>query len=302
MDQSEIIEILNRHVFSQEKAALLQSIAKYPDRFVGVFRSTTPRLKLLQNLLQSREIRFGDALEEIITGLIPAMGFEPLVKRFQTENDDLSCDQYFCTPDRTQYYLIEQKVRDDHDSTKKRGQIENFRKKLEYLKTLHGTSLSGIMYFIDPALHKNEGYYRKEIEALQHRLEIPVALYYNGDLFQHLQGHTQTWDLLLNSLQVWRKTAPEQISLDYDANPELAVAEIAQVPGIVWHKLASTDALWENGVLQALFPTGRTLVLLANRFQELGARKINTGRRGTTYGQLAEMLRMRLKQFYSDQL
>jgi hypothetical protein len=158
------------------------------------------------------------------------------------------------------------------------------------------------MYFIDPALHKNEGYYRKEIEALQHRLEIPVALYYNGELFQYLQGHTQTWDLLLNSLQTWRKTAPEQIALDYDANPELAVEEIAQVPGIVWHKLTSTDALWENGVLQVLFPTGRTLVLLVDRFQELGARKINAGRRGTTYSQLAEMLRVRLKQFYSGQI
>lgn len=266
MDQSDIIDILNRHVLNQEKAALLQSIADNPNRFVGVFRPTTPRLKLLQNLLQSREIRFGDALEEIFTGLISAMGFTPLTKRFQTKHDDLSCDQYFCTPDRTKYYLIEQKVRDDHDSTKKRGQIENFRKKLEYLKTLHGTSLSGIMYFIDPALHKNERYYRKEIEALQHTLEIPVALFYDGGLFQHLQGHTETWDLLLNSLQIWRKTAPEQISLDYDTDPELAVEEMAQAPGSVWHKLASTDALWEYGVLQALFATGRTLMLLANRF------------------------------------
>jgi len=75
MDQSKIIEVLNRHVFSQEKAALLQSIAKYPDRFVGVFRSTTPRLKLLQNLLQSREIRFGDALEEIIYWINSCNGF-----------------------------------------------------------------------------------------------------------------------------------------------------------------------------------------------------------------------------------
>jgi hypothetical protein len=227
------------------------------------------------------------------------MGLEPLVKRIQ---DDLSCDQYFCTPDRTKYYLIEQKVRDDHDSTKKRGQIENFRKKLEYLKTLHGPSLSGIMYFIDPALHKNEGYYRKELEILQHSLEIPVTLFYDGELFQYLQGHTETWDLLLKSLQIWRKTAPEQISLDYDAYPERAVEEIVQIPGSVWHKLASTDVPWEYAVLQALFPTGRTLMLLANRFQEMAARNIRTDRRGITYDQLAEMLRARLQQFYSSQL
>ena len=29
------------------------------------------------------------------------------------------------------HYFVEQKVRDDHDSTKKRGQISNFEKKLD---------------------------------------------------------------------------------------------------------------------------------------------------------------------------
>src|SRR5260221_5308343 len=138
MDQNEIIEILNRHVFSQEKVTLLQAIAKYPDRFVGVFRSTTPRLKLLQNLLQSREIRFGDAMEEVITLFLEEMGFINLDKRFLTAEDDtLACDQYFCLDNRSQFYLMEQKVRDDHDSAKKRGQITNFDKKLRHLYTQH---------------------------------------------------------------------------------------------------------------------------------------------------------------------
>src|SRR5260221_349845 len=38
-------EILNRHVFNEAKSRLLKSIADNPDRFVGGFRSTTPRLK-----------------------------------------------------------------------------------------------------------------------------------------------------------------------------------------------------------------------------------------------------------------
>jgi hypothetical protein len=297
MEQGSITEILNRQVFGQEKTALLQAIAKYPDRFVGVFRSTTPRLKLLQNLLQSREIRFGDALEEIIGGLILAMGFEPLAKRLQVENaDSLSCDQYFCNPDHTKYYLIEQKVRDDHDSTKKRGQIENFGRKLQHLRALHGTALSGIMYFIDPALRKNENYYRKELATLQQQLEIPITLYYNGELFQHLQGHTQTWDLLLNTLQLWRKTAPEQITLDYDADSERTVEEIADIPIAIWGKLISNDALWESGVFHILFPKGSALKLITQRFKVLSVTKI--GRSKVSYDQLAHLLQTRLKQFY----
>ena len=75
MNRNEIIAILNRRVFEKEKATSLQAIIDNPDRYDGLFRSTTPHLKLLQNILQSREIRFGDALEEIITELIAAMGF-----------------------------------------------------------------------------------------------------------------------------------------------------------------------------------------------------------------------------------
>jgi hypothetical protein len=299
MDQNDIIEILNRHVFSEEKAALLEAMAKRPDRFVGIFRSTTPRLKLLQNVLQSREIRFGDALEEIISKLILAMGFVGLEKRFHTEDEDnLSCDQYFCIPDQRRYYLIEQKIRDDHDSTKKRGQIENFRKKLLYLKAKHGESLTGIMYFIDPALRKNEGYYEKAIDSLKGELGIPIFLFYNGELFQHLQGNTQVWDLLFNSLQVWRKTVPEQITLNYDLDSTLAVSEIESLPGAIWYKLISTAVLWENGVLQALFPSGETLRLLADRFRAIGAQRISGGRGKITYQQLSGMLQIRLSQFY----
>src|SRR5581483_3709602 len=299
MDQNDIIEILNRHVFSQEKAALLQAMARRPDRFVGIFRSTTPRLKLLQNILQSREIRFGDAMEEIVSKLILAMGFVELEKRFQTDDeDDLSCDQYFCTADQRQYYLIEQKVRDDHDSTKKRGQIENFRKKLLYLKAKHGESLTGIMYFLDPALHKNEGYYKKALVDLKDESGLPIFLFYNGELFQHLQGHMQIWDLLFNSLQVWRKTVPEQITLNYDLDSTLAVSEIEGVPGALWYKLISAETLWVNGVLQALFPSGETLRLLADKFRAAGTQTIKAGRSKITYQQLAEMLQIRLNQFY----
>ena len=78
MESSQIEEILNRHVFDEAKASLLKSIAKNPDRFVGIFRSTTPQLKLLQNLLQSREIRFGDAMEIVSDQLLPV--FAPQFK------------------------------------------------------------------------------------------------------------------------------------------------------------------------------------------------------------------------------
>lgn len=54
-----------------------------------------------------------------------------------------------CFKFNNKVYFIEQKIRDDHDSTKKRGQIENFEKKLNEMISKYGErNLVGISYFI----------------------------------------------------------------------------------------------------------------------------------------------------------
>ena len=310
MDQGKIIEILNRHVFSEDKAVLLQVIADNPERFVGVFRSTTPRLKLMQYLLQSREIRFGDALEEVLSEMLADIGFVNLPKRILASAEDpsleaelvkrerLSCDQYFSSQDRQKFYLLEQKVRDDHDSTKKRGQLLNFGKKLVRLKALHGELLIGIMYFIDPSLSKNERYYEAEIETLQEELGIPIYLFYNGELFQYLQGNTSLWGLLLNSLQAWRQTVPEQIVLNFDADPQKTLVDLAALPVGIWHKLIANDALWAGGVIQILFPSGASLRQLQQVLMQQGLRRYRIGRGTATYAELAYRLEIELIKHY----
>lgn len=57
-------------------------------------------------------------------------------------------------------------MRDDHDSAKKRGQIDNFERKLEAL--IHhygeyGENIQGYFYFIDEGLNKNQNYYKEEL-------------------------------------------------------------------------------------------------------------------------------------------
>jgi hypothetical protein len=291
---------LNRHVFNEDKVALITAIAKNPDRFVGIFRSTTPRLKLIQNLLQSREIRFGDAMEEIITKQLTEMGYIHLDKKLLTSGRvKLACDQHFCARDESRFYLVEHKVRDDHDSSKKEGQIRNFHKKLIHLKSLHGKALVGIMYFIDPLLHKNEGYYRTHLIALQEQLEIPIYLLYNGEFFQFLQGHTQNWEQLLNSLHVWKKTVPEQLNLDYDAQPDKTFSELRGVNSSIWFKIISNDLLWVEGFIKVLFPTGQVLQMLDTDFRQKGGMKLQAGRRRITFLELAALLQLKLGKYYS---
>jgi len=50
-------QILNQNIFESSKVDLLTKIADSPTRYIGLFRPTRPKAKLLQNLLQSHEIR-----------------------------------------------------------------------------------------------------------------------------------------------------------------------------------------------------------------------------------------------------
>ena len=132
MEYIKFKKIFNETIFEKSKVDLLIKVAEYPVRYVGLFRPTKPQAKILQNLLQSHEIRFGDAFEKVIEEYFNLKGCTLLPKRYVLDNDDvLSIDQ--CFKYKNKVYFIEQKVRDDHDSTKKRGQIQNFEKKL-YLR------------------------------------------------------------------------------------------------------------------------------------------------------------------------
>src|SRR4030066_573689 len=96
MDFKTAAEILDRHIFDGDKVTLLRNIADRPERFTGLFRPTKPKAKILQYLLQSHEIRFGDAMEELIKSVINDLGYTNLSPRTQgTEGDHLSIDQYF---------------------------------------------------------------------------------------------------------------------------------------------------------------------------------------------------------------
>jgi hypothetical protein len=109
MDNNEILDILNEGVFLKEKAYLLEKVSEQPERFVGKFRSTTPELKLMQYVLQSREIRFGDALEKIVRKFIASMDFTNLSTKLNDEEskkkERLELDQFFQSNATGTYYL-----------------------------------------------------------------------------------------------------------------------------------------------------------------------------------------------------
>ena len=249
MNYNKFCRILNKHIFEGEKKELLRKLADRPERFVGLFRPTKPGAKILQHLLQSHEIRFGDAMEELISEFLKDWGFEVLPRIIIPDPTNprkkLDIDQYFT--DGETYYFIEQKVRDDHDSTKKRGQISNFETKLEYLYRKHGQNLIGIMYFIDPDLVKNKNYYIEELNKMADTYGVELYLLYGKELFEFF-NKLNVWNDLLSWLTHWKDSLPELPEINFDREPQDSFNEIKDLEIRFWRKILENEKLWEEGI------------------------------------------------------
>jgi len=287
MDYSKFCEILNKHIFEGEKRELLKKVADRPERFIGLFRPSKPGTKILQHLLQSHEIRFGDALEELIEEILKDLGYSILPKSITTGNgEQLSLDQFFTNGKN--YYFIEQKIRDDHDSTKKRGQIANFEAKLEELFKTYKNKLIGIMYFIDPDLVKNKNFYISELNRLNEYYKVPLYLFYGKELFEFLKS-PEYWERLLDWLTLWKESLPEIPEINFDTDPQDSFEEIKDLEIRYWRKLLENKKLWEEGIIKAIFRSGETLRLILNYF---------TTQVSAPYQKLSKLLKERLEEYY----
>jgi len=264
MEYNKFKQIFNTTIFEKSKPDLLEKVAKYPERYVGLFRPSRPRAKIIQNLLQSHEIRFGDAFETLIEEYLREVGFTILDNKFYDANRDrLEVDQIFSN--NHGLHFVEQKIRDDHDSTKKRGQIDNFEKKLEVIIEIYSNkTIFGYFYFIDDSFNKNKNFYEAEIYKLSQDYGLTLKLVYGRELFDEI-GMKHTWDEILSHLKHWKKEIPELPEINFDTDPNQSFNEIKNIPTSIYRKLLANPNL--DDLLYVLFPEQETLQLLYEHFQ-----------------------------------
>jgi hypothetical protein len=231
----------------------------------------------------------GDALEEIITKIIQSLGYEILNPALTSE---LKLDIYFT--DNVRYYFVEQKIRDDHDSTKKRGQIENFQRKLEHLYNLHGGNIVGIMFFIDPDFSKNKPFYQSVISQLMHLYNTEIYLFYGKEFFDYLKC-PECWKKMVEYLTKWKNTLSDLPEVNFDKEPLRTFEEIKGVDIKIWEKILNKNELWEEGIIKAIFKTGETLKLLLEYFH---AQSTLPNKRASRYKMLAKKLESRMIKYY----
>lgn len=255
------IEVLNQKIkFGLELyIELLQTIIKNPQRYCGIFRVSNAKTKLIQNVTQSQEIKFGDFLEDIVTEYIGILGYENKEKNLGEDADGnvLNADQVFVSGGTV--YFVEQKVRDDHDSTKKRGQFANFTKKIRRVKELYPDKhLVAIMWFCDDGLRKNRRYYQGEMENASFD-NTELHLYYGAGFLHSIQGGTEVWDEIVSYLTRYRM---EHVNYsltipDFGTSQDIYDALVA-LPSAEWRKLVSDDPTYCS-LREELFSNGNNI-------------------------------------------
>lgn len=257
---------LNSKLFEDSYSDLLRKIAENPERYIGIFRPTKPKTKLIQNITQSHEIRFGDALEFIFERYFEASGFQLHTKRFRTLDDtELSIDQLFSNGNVL--YMIEQKVRDDHDSTKKVGQFDNFENKYFALSQLYPNyEIRPYMWFIDDSLEKNRRYYLNRMQSMSNDYGCQPELFYGEQLFSQVDDfNIEIWRETLDYLEQWKATLPDMPEINFDNNAKVVFEEVKDLPPIIYRKLLNNLEV-RRQIFPIIFPNNTVLGMLCDYF------------------------------------
>lgn len=263
MTYQEFSNGLNSRIFGEDlNYEILLTVLNNPQRYIGLFRITNAKTKLIQNITQSCEIKFGDFIEEVLTAYISEMGYLNLDKHigYDDEGNPLNADQCFIKDNIV--YLIEQKVRDDHDSTKKRGQYSNFIKKIKVLKKkFPDNKIIVCMWFSDESLIKNKKFYLEQISNNTDN-QINIYLFYGKELFEKLFDRIDIWNEFIEYLKQNKTERSSKILSvpDFDTSYKMkyALNKVKKRHPNLIKKLLSDDPNFVE-LRKEFFPTGKNL-------------------------------------------
>lgn len=294
IDCDYIKSFFTKIVLGSDKADLFIKIAENPERFTGLLRPSKPYSKVLQFLLQSHEIKFGNALEHVIEYMFKSVGFSVETnKKYRFQSEELSVDLILIK--ENSYYIVEMKVRDDHDSSKKRGQMENLKKKVEAFIKHEKVIPYCILYFVDSTFRKNRNYYIQELESFRQLYNTETFLFYGEEIFKHF-GCGEVWESFMKCLKEWKEGLPDIPLINYDDNLQESAEILSKIPLYYWDKIVKNDELWEKGgVINSIFKNGETFSILIDVFK-----KDERGPLHKAYKILSEKLEKRVKNLYKE--
>lgn len=181
INKNKFKEIFEKY-FSENmmEKAIFEKTFKNPEILASEFSLFSGLTKITHTTLQSLDIKFGYFLEDLLNEIIYSkQGVKILDRVVVNENGKkLDYDSHF-EKDGVEY-IIEIKKRDNHDSTKWKGQLDNL---WEKYNLSNSENKRAIIYFIDESYgRKNyKGYLDRWAKYSLNQSELEI--YYSRELF-----------------------------------------------------------------------------------------------------------------------
>lgn len=254
--QKKYFQILNQHL-QEDKNEFWTKVLNSDgiSRIITGFQIYSLKEKMQQYYLTSIGIKLGQALEALFQELLIEQGANFSINRRQAV-EGYDCDQIF--EFQGKIILIEQKIRDDHDSAKKRGQVENYLHKKDVLNNEYNNVLT-CMWFIDPLFSKNKKYYFEELgasEVLYGKEIDDFLMQVFGD--NRCQG---IWDKVQNILneyksEIVKSDITDNINIDYNSLQPKALWQLIEAV-IACPELLNVFANFDYSKISKLLKTKR---------------------------------------------
>lgn len=230
MKNDELKAIMDMYLPSNFIKSTIEKLADSPERLVGVLHANTFELGSITSFGYSRNNSFGNAIEGIFREIIESNGWTIEGTTYNLEDyalktprmskkKKISVDQVFSN--NNSVVFIEQKIRDDHDTSKWEGQWNNFEYKLKVLTEIYKEKdVIGIMWMIDDNFERNKENYLDKIEKLSDDFKNKVFLIYGADIDEKLNelGGRQNlyYQPFYNFLDNWHNESVKIPDLNFD--------------------------------------------------------------------------------------
>lgn len=205
---------------------ILKKITENHEVLTSDFNILNPRENMLKSLNQSLEIKMGYILEDVMISLFKESKFKIYESKLITDfNEKLNVDAVI--GNKNLIYVIEFKKRDNHDSTKYRGQLDNLIKKTKEInfKYKNKKIISIIAFFDETYGRKNYNAYFKRWVENPYNKNNQLRIMYQKEVFDYFfnKSSNKIYNQFLSNM---KKFINEEIKIKFEMRDSFNFNEI----------------------------------------------------------------------------
>lgn len=226
---------MNSYVPTNFVKTTLKKLANDSSRLLGSLHANSFELGSIVSYGYSRNNSYGNAIESVFSTILEDNGWKIEPTKYYLDNVDknklkvhvpsnkksIAVDQVFSNDNY--FVFIEQKIRDDHDTSKAPGQFENYELKFRILNEIvSDKTVIGIMWMIDSDFSRNKKFYENDEHMGKMKKEFDGRNYlvYGKEIDDILNKYASSdkeyFDTFNSFLKLWHSKTSAVPELNFD--------------------------------------------------------------------------------------